>query len=563
MSYLSGRILYVTNAERQKMANQLYLNEQNKWVQKGTGYIVIVNEQFANKGNTTYTSKPKSGFVGNIGKIVADAVNKTMITARTDLDAIVSGTANKNWYKDTQDLLTSGELKDQDLGWSKVTFDDKINYFNISMLPDYENAAEPYFAFILMTRPSLRLTDANIKVLEDYPMTGAYVNDKYGRALLKSISAESNNIWVPLITTQAKSYSVADTEIDTIEKGATYYGHTLKYGKHSEKHKLSNTISIDFRNDRFLSILKMMQIWMGYIYIVSKTDWLEPLPVYQKTGILDYAGSIYYLVTRRDMRELVYWEKLTGVFPLKSPYSIFNYNDTPIIEDTIGIEFSYGIRSDPNDPNVLLDINALNGVPLKQQNDQGYIRQDNDYDYSNGVFTRKKVGYEHFLGDYPFTKGDLLVTHPYITVQKDNSGNVKYFLHWVGDPEHRGNTTTFARTATERGYDNISRVSYNAEQNSIKAFDDVYATVEDGQTGTTWKEYLNAVKTGKSVSPEEFIKGTTEVSDTELLSNMNTTTVTANQINAATTTSTSTSTNNSNQTTTVKTGGLNEQYGPK
>ena len=546
---LSGNIMYVTRDEYQNMKNQLYLNEHNQWVQKGTGVRVIQNEQLANSGTS---NKFTSGLLNNVSTTIS---NKTAFIARREVEESVNHTADTGWYNDVQDILTTGALKDQELGWSKVTFDDKVRFFNISMLPDYENAAEPYFAFILMTRPSLRLSTANMQVLQDYPMTGAYVNDKYGYALLKSISAEADNIWMPLITTQAKTYTVTDTEIDTIEKGATYYGHSLRYGKHSEKHKQSNTISIDFRNDRFLSILKMMQIWMGYIYLVSKTDWIEPLPVYQKTGILDYAGSMYYLVTRRDMRELVYWEKLTGVFPLKAPYSIFNYNDAAIIEDTISIEFSYGIRSDPNDPNVLLDINALNGMALSQQNAQGYIRQDNDYEYSNGLLIRNKVGYEHFLGDYPFTKGDNLVTHPYITVQKDSNNNVKYFLHWVGDKEHLGNTNTFARTASEKGYDYISGgISYNSEQNAIDAFDKINATVTDGE-GTTWKETLNAVKTALATSTSET---TTTPSTTSTTSNTknNSSKITATEHGKNVQTATSTSAHNEPKTN-------YQEYGPK
>ena len=496
-----------------RQSGQIYKNGKGLWKLKGTGFTVIQNDIVAKLGPPASTGANSSGttnvFTANVfGDLISNAATsvamKTVMSARAAADSVINGNADRNHYKSTQDIFTTGELKDQDLGWSKVTFNDKVNYFNISMLPDYENAAEPYFAFILMTRPSLRLNDANMQVLRDYPMTGAYVNDKYGYELLKSISAEANNIWMPLITTQAKNYSVTDSEIDTIEKGATYYGHSLKYGKHSEKHKQSNTISIDFRNDRFLSILKMMQVWMGYIYLVSKTDWIQPLEVYQKTGVLDYAGSIYYLVTRRDMRELVYWEKLTGVFPLKAPYSIFNYNDTPILEDTVSIEFSYGMRSDPNDPNVLLDINALNGMALTQQQAQGYIQQDEDYTFSNGKQIRNRVGYEHFLGDYPFTKGDNLVTHPYITVQKDDSGNVKYFLHWVGDPDH-GGITTFARTDAERLNDSISKVGYNAEANAINAFNDIYAKLEDGSEGITWTQYLNSQKTAASISPEEML----------------------------------------------------------
>lgn len=546
---LSGNIMYVTRAEYQNMKNQLYLNEHNQWVQKGTGVRVIQNEQLA---NSSTSNKSASGIINKIATTVS---NKTAFIARKEVEESVNHTADTGWYNDVQDILTTGALKDQDLGWSRITFDDKVRFFNISMLPDYENAAEPYFAFILMTRPSLRLSTANMQVLQDYPMTGAYVNDKYGYALLKSISAEADNIWMPLITTQAKTYTVTDTEIDTIEKGATYYGHSLRYGKHSEKHKQANTISIDFRNDRFLSILKMMQIWMGYIYLVSKTDWIEPLPVYQKTGVLDYAGSMYYLVTRRDMRELVYWEKLTGVFPLKAPYSIFNYNDSAIIEDTVSIEFSYGIRSDPNDPNVLLDINALNGMALSQQNAQGYIRQDNDYEFSNGLLIRNKVGYEHFLGDYPFTKGDNLVTHPYITVQKDNNNNVKYFLHWVGDKEHLGNTNTFARTASEKGYDYISGgISYNSEQNAIDAFDKINATVTDGE-GTTWKETLNAVKTALATSTSETTATPSTTTTTSTTKN-NSSKITATEHGKNVQTATSTSAHSEPKTN-------YQEYGPK
>lgn len=511
MAYTQNNIYYVNKTEFTQMSRtgQIYKNDKGLWKLKGTGFTVVQNDVISKLGPAASIGANKQNTTNAYGSLISDTVTsaamKTVMSARAAADTVIHGKADKNHYKATQDIFTTGELKDQDLGWSKVTFNDKVNYFNISMLPDYENAAEPYFAFILMTRPSLRLNSANMQVLRDYPMTGAYVNDKYGYELLKSISGEANNIWMPLITTQAKNYSVTDSEIDTIEKGATYYGHSLKYGKHSEKHKQSNTISIDFRNDRFLSILKLMQVWMGYIYLVSKTDWIQPLDVYQKTGVLDYAGSIYYLVTRRDMRELVYWEKLTGVFPLKAPYSIFNYNDTPILEDTVSIEFSYGMRSDPNDPNVLLDINALNGMALTQQRAQGYIQQDEDYTFSNGKQIRNKVGYEHFLGDYPFTKGDNLVTHPYITVQKDNSGNVKYFLHWVGDPEHGGKITTFARTAAEKLNDSISKVGYNAEQNAINAFNDVYVKLEDGSEGITWNQYLNSQKTAASISPEEML----------------------------------------------------------
>ena len=40
--------------------------------------------------------------------------------------------------------------------------------------------------------------------------------------------------------------------------------------------------------------------------------------------------------------------------------SIFDWDYTTKVEDTISVDFEYGIRSDPMDPAILADINTLN-----------------------------------------------------------------------------------------------------------------------------------------------------------------------------------------------------------
>ena len=316
-------------------------------------------------------------------------------------------------------------------GWSYTDFNKKIDSFNISMLPDYDNAAEPYFAFILMSRPSLNVAgpgasaidsnaNANLTALQNHPMTGAFANDVYGQKLLLSMADNASNMWMPIITTQAKSYPVSDFELKTVEKGNTFFGHVLQYGKHNEEHRISGTVSIDFRNDRYLSILKLIYLWMSYIYLVSKTDYIEPRLSYQTNAILDYPASIYYLVTRRDMKEIVYWEKLTGVFPIKAPISIFSYSDNMILEDSLTIDFSYGIRSHPCDPMVLLDINVLAGYSVNSLS--GVMNQSTYRPIAREVFPDNR--------EIPFGKGDVYAKRPFITVEKRN-GNLKYYLHWT------------------------------------------------------------------------------------------------------------------------------------
>lgn len=337
-----------------------------------------------------------------------------------------------NFHEPTyQDNIDEQKLR---YGRSYTDFDKTVDYFNLSRLPDYSNMAEPYISYILMSRPSLNIASntmtganidpnstANLSNLKQNAMTSAFTNDEYGMKLLLSLSELSDNPWLPIITTKAMNYSVNDVELKTIDKGATYYGHVIKYGKHSEDHKVSGTLSIDFRNDRYLSILKMIYLWMCYIYQVSKNGSIQPKLIYQRNAVLDYAASIYYIVTRRDGRELVYWDKTVGVFPIRCPMSIFSSQDSMILEDKITIEFAYGIKSDPCDPAILMDINYLSG--------------DSYSNILNKTQNGAKLNDQKYLNnkEVPFVMGDVFAKNPYIQMKKTSAGRLKYYLQWEGN----------------------------------------------------------------------------------------------------------------------------------
>lgn len=306
-------------------------------------------------------------------------------------------------------------------GWGSLTFDQLIKQFDVARFPDYDNMAEPYIGHIFMSRPDINLGNGNLEVLRNHPMTAMFVNDAYGLELLKSLSGMASNVWMPIITNRAMTYTVSDFAIKTVEKGNTYYGHVLKYGKHSEDHKVGGTISIDFRSDRQLAILKMMYIWMAYIYIISKTGEVVPKSLYEETGILDYAASIYYIVTKRNMRDIVYAEKLVGVFPINLPFSMLSYNDGMIIQDQLTIDFAYGIKCDPMDPSIFVDINYLSGLPVSDIENYTMERASLiDWDQSGKFCQRygeRLINPTVYEG--PFVKSNILASFPYIHVVQD------------------------------------------------------------------------------------------------------------------------------------------------
>lgn len=339
--------------------------------------------------------------------------------------------------KDMDDLMENAGR----IGWSSLTFDQLTTRFDISRFPDYENMAEPYVGWIFMSRPDLNLIGDNLTILKNHPMTAMFMNDVYGERMMyqmsnrsyQSVSASNSQMWLPIITNRAMTYQTQDFGLKTVEKGNTFYGHVLKYGKHSEDHKTSGTITIDFRNDRQLSVMKMIYLWMAYIWIISRTGDISPTRYNEENGILDYAASLYYVVTRRDMSEIVYIEKLVGVFPTALPFSIFNYNDSMMLGDTLSVEFSYGIRCDPMDPAIMVDINYLSGLSYGDIVD--YTTNKEKRSYTNrSQFGETFQRMEKFPNskESPFALGSSLATAPFIEFRRGTQlGTMKYFLHFI------------------------------------------------------------------------------------------------------------------------------------
>lgn len=319
-------------------------------------------------------------------------------------------------------------------GWASLEFDDLISKFDVSRFPDYDNMPEPYISYIFMSRPDLNIEDNNWDVLRNHPMTALFMNDSYGQKLMKSMTSKSKNVWMPIITNRAMSYQVQDFNIKTIDKGNTFYGHMIKYGKHSEDHKVAGNFSIDFRNDRQLSIMKLMYLWMAYIYIISRTGDIVPRQLYEETGILDYPASLYYIVTRRNMREIVYAEKVVGIFPTSLPFSIFNYNDSMIIQDQLTIDFAYGIRCDPMDPAIFVDINYLSGLSYSDISKYSAEGPGLTTGYTGTRF------YKRFKNnivvpnskEVPFAKGNALARVPFVHMEKSPiDSSIHYYLDFL------------------------------------------------------------------------------------------------------------------------------------
>lgn len=403
---------------------------------------MIVNNVRVEDGREYYTSLQTGDHYGSFNGYVSP----------DDLESPSSLGANRGSgygraippYSQYYDFDAIAKANNIRYGMSYSDFDTIIDVFDISRLPDMDGITMPLVGHIIFTRPSLYVAPsggdgkaaANFSALLNNSMTASWVSDRYGKKLTQRLSEFSGSAYLPLLTTRAMSYQVGDIGIKALETGETYYGHMIKYGHHTQEHKLGGTISIDFRNDRYLSVLRLIYIWLSYIAIVTKGGSIQPSDRSQKNGILDYCGSIYYLVTQMDMSRLVYWEKLTGVFPKTVPLgSIFSYNDAPIVEDKLTVEFEYGMRSDPCDLNILMDLNILSaegGNPILATDYLlGGIAGERVTNWNSGQnMSRRSRMARPDSFERPFGLGNALSLGPVIKAEQNLDGSMSYFLQW-------------------------------------------------------------------------------------------------------------------------------------
>lgn len=270
----------------------------------------------------------------------------------------------------------------------------KINRFNL--LTNESGLSTK--SFIFMTKP-----DLNIYKLDEYSHTVIpgqmnpslklnpvfkYIgrNKDIGWNILDSLeywgTGSGDTPWLSIITNQAEGYSPIDRKITTTEVGETYHGNKVIYGKHDFEHSTAGTISIPFSERRDLSLYYTLKLWTEYIHMIN-LGLTSPNPIHIKNAELDYAVSLYYIQTDETMENIIYWEKLTGVFPLKSPDSFFDWNKGEHGKNMeYTIDFAYSMRSVLEAP----DLYELDRLYFKYNRDDDYTIYPKFKDFNNDYY---------------------------------------------------------------------------------------------------------------------------------------------------------------------------------
>lgn len=222
------------------------------------------------------------------------------------------------------------------------------------------------FAYVFFTRPDLNICEsdgdryslspqAKMDPMYDYIMKN---NDLTIRSLTDR--GINKHKLMPLLSNEAKSYEVADQVIKTVEHGETYTGSKVVYGRTDHESRSAGEMSVRYIDGVNLDIFKLHLIWVDYISKVSNGIF-SPKIAYIRERILDYACSCYYVLCGADGSTILYWEKLTGVFPLNTGSNAFSWDSgTLLAKPEINIKYQYSMKTPMNIAH-LYELNQLAG----------------------------------------------------------------------------------------------------------------------------------------------------------------------------------------------------------
>ena len=293
------------------------------------------------------------GGISNLSSFGSDLKNNLLPNIGFSKSKSASGSSSRNGSLASANTIANvaGLIEDEYANGLSSYYGKFRKHRNPSII-DY---AETGYFYVFMTKPDLNFNAANMKALD----LARYPKINLIKQMLSRSEGGVGGALIPLVTNLATSAPVLDINAEAITGYESFTGYGMKYGGKNHA-RVMGDFNINFLDLAGTPILSMHEVWQKY-YEYALDGFVTRSETNQSANILDYAASLYVMVTEPDGETLTYWAKYTGVFPTGIPWSAIGA-DSPgnhsLVTPSIPYAFTY---MEENDMEIIRDFIQVAG----------------------------------------------------------------------------------------------------------------------------------------------------------------------------------------------------------
>lgn len=361
------------------------------------------------------------------------------------VDLNVFGDGGIGSFSNTYANMTSHDFEDLH-GIYEKDKNARFNGFNRYGLIYPDDEIDNLITYVFIVRPDLNIVHFNggfstlrTAMLSDSaqndPTFNFFFSTAENRELLEMLSADysSYHDFIPMLVGRTNSFPIQDYEIrnDAVGQLFTNYKYYIP-GKADESTSGIN-FSIDFRDDKDLSVLKLFYIWAYYIHQVMNGQ-IYANDTYRKNKIADYYTSMYQITCGADGQEIKYFSKITGAIPTGVPLSDMSFNRSSAPDTTRSVSFVAAtiehwnpmiIREFNYNAHIYKNIQSSSGESVNLGSSNQNIYYGNSIGKPMTVTSMKEVFEPHH--DSALNTGKWITGSPMIVSDREG----KYYLQWI------------------------------------------------------------------------------------------------------------------------------------
>lgn len=331
---------------------------------------------------------------------------------------------------------------------------DGFNRYGL-IYPDDE--IDNFITYVFMVRPDLNIVHFNggasstrtamlSESAQADPVFNYFFQTAENRELLEMLSADysSYHDFVPFLVGRTKSMPIQDFEIRNDAVGQLFSNYKYYILGKADESTSGISFSMDFRDDKDLSVAKFFYLWEYYIHQVMDGQ-IYANDVYRRNKIADYFTSIYVIMCAADGQEIKYFSKITAAVPTGVPLSDFSFNRGGAPDTDRSISFVAASIEHWN-PIIVREFN-YNAHVMKNIQTQAGTGADTDLGSNNqNIYFGASVGkpsspaqmrdYFEPHHDNKLNSGRLITGSPMIVA--NNEG--RYYLQWIKYDRESGST---------------------------------------------------------------------------------------------------------------------------